>query len=804
MRRSRYVVTNLKPFRTLLAKVRAAELRTDLTAGGRAGRMAAWSEKVRAARDPQAVADELLPEVYAEVCRAAREVFGWEVFDSQLLAAIAMSRGSVIELDTGEGKTLVAVFVACLQALSGRGVHVLTFNDYLAGRDADWMGPVYERMGLRVGVVHPYTGPTDRRAAYACDVTYLTAKEAGFDYLRGFLALGEDEMPQRPLHSAIVDEADSILIDEARIPLILSGSGPGAGTLDPGLYRLIARMREGTHYRLDEYREHVLVTEEGAVWLERRLGVSNLYDAANVQLLTQVRLLLQAHALLRRDVDYLVRDGRIELVDEFTGRVIRDRQLPEGLHEAVEIKEGLSTGRQGQILNRITLHDFLSLYNRICGMTGTAWSAAPELDAFYGIDVVRIPPHVPCRRIDRPDRIYRTKAEKEAAVLMEIVDRHRQGQPVLVGTASVEESERLAERVRASGIACEVLNAKRDDAEAAVIARAGQAGAVTLSTNMAGRGVDIRLGPGVRDGLYIIGTNLHRSVRIDRQLRGRAGRQGDPGESRFLVSLEDDLVVRYRVRDALPPEWQERAADAGGSAPADAGDPIPIADPRVAEALRHTQRVIEGQLYQQRKSLLKYSVLIEEQRRQIHRLHEDLVTGRETLRIWQDRNPERCSVLTAAVGPEELSAAQRQAGALLLNQGWADYLEGVERLLDHVPIVRSGPSDPWATFQNEIIGSYARLLDSFEAEMLVALERLEPSGGRLDPAQAGLIRPSATRTYLIDDGGSGPDWDSGLATLIAAAVNPTLYGLVILAGWWKRIRIRKSAARGDEQGEART
>ncbi|HEY5466592.1 MAG TPA: accessory Sec system translocase SecA2, partial [Clostridia bacterium] len=553
--KSRYVETSLKPYRSMLKKIRDLE---ELSSPPHMdpSRRLAWQEQIRQALSADADKDtslsnalaRLLPEVYAAVCAAVRQAFGWTVFDSQLLGAVAMQQGRVIELDTGEGKTLAAVFVACLHALAGRGVHVLTFNDYLARRDANWMRPVYEWMGLTVAAVQSGMAIGQRQAAYACDVTYLTAKEAGFDYLRGFLALSEQELVQRPFYMAIVDEADSILIDEARIPLIIASDAAGPGSIDPALYQLVSGMRQGRHYGLDTFGEHVLITEEGAIWLEHHLGISNLYASEQVGLLTQIRLILQAKTLFRRDVDYIVRDGRIELVDEFTGRIVENRQLPEGLHEAVEVKEGLTGKMQGRILNRITLRDFLSLYEHICGMTGTASSAAPELDAFYRLGVTRIPPHVPCRRMDQPDLIFRTKAEKEQAILREISQRHACGQPVLVGTASVEESERLVSRVREYGFACEVLNARHDETEAEIIAQAGQSGAITISTNMAGRGVDIRLGEGVAAGLYIIGTNRHRSIRIDRQLRGRAGRQGDPGESRFFVSLQDDLIERYQVR----------------------------------------------------------------------------------------------------------------------------------------------------------------------------------------------------------------------------------------------------------------
>ena len=790
---SRYVETNLKPYRAALGKILAL-VDQDISDDHARQRQEVWKAKARQAADAgdagalQATLEQLLPEVYAMAGRIAHKAFGWTVFDSQYLGAIAMHRSSVIELDTGEGKTLAAAMVACLQALAGRGVHVLTFNDYLAKRDAAWMRPIYEGMGLTVDAVQQGMSLERRKAAYACDVTYLTAKEAGFDYLRSFLALSEDDFVQRPFHSAIIDEADSIMIDEARIPLIIAGDAEGSGTIDPVLYRLASQMQRGSHYRLDARKEHILITEAGAGWLEKHLGVENLYDEENVGLLTRVRLVLQAHALLKRDVDYIVRDGRIELVDEFTGRVIQDRQLPEGLHEAVEVKEGLRSHTQGRILNRITLRDFLSLYGRLCGMTGTAWSAAPELKAFYGLTVTRIPPHTASRRIDRPDLIYRTKEEKERAIFLEIEKRHRIGQPVLVGTASVEESERLADRVRSKGYPCEVLNARHDEEEAAIVAQAGQAGAITISTNMAGRGVDIRLGSGVTAGLMILGTNRHRSVRIDRQLRGRAGRQGDPGESRFFISLEDDLIVRYGVRSVLPPQWREKQNDPDVSSGNNV--PAPIDDPEVAEVIRHTQRVMEGQLYQQRQSLSKYSVLVEEQRQQIHQLREDLVSGRETLRIWQSGRPERCESLIAASSESEFVTAQQQAGVMVINRNWSDYLELVERLLDHISLMRTGAADPWSTFQREILAAYEELLDGFEFDMLTVLDKLEVHDGRLSMDKAELSYPPMTRSYLIDDGSDALDWDSGLSGLIAASVNPTLYGMMVLAKWWKKRRGR--------------
>lgn len=831
IKHSRYVETNLKPYLKILTQIHTWDFHFWSTDQIRE-RLDFLRKQVRQLQFSQSddsgqrkLLDQFLPESYALVGETVHRLFGWTVFDCQYLGAVAMHQGRVIELDTGEGKTLVAVFVACLHALTGRGVHILTFNDYLAKRDAEWMKPIYDALGFSAAFVQQDMTAEPRKAAYNCDITYLTAKEAGFDYLRGFLATAADDLVQRPFYLAIVDEADSTLIDEARIPLVIASDISGPGSIDPLLYRLVSRMRSGLHYHLDTFGEHLLITEAGAIWLEQRLGIANLYDSDQVERLTQIRLILQAHTLLKRDVDYIVRDDRIELVDEFTGRVIQNRQWPEGLHEAVEIKEGLQSHTQGSILNQITLRDFLSLYSQLCGMTGTAWSAAPEFHAFYQLRVTRIPPHIPCRRIDQPDYVFNTKLEKEAAILQEIIRRHEAGQPVLVGTASVEESERLAGIVKKRGLPCDVLNARHDETEAAMIARAGETGAITISTNMAGRGVDIRLGEKVTAGLFILGTNRHRSIRIDRQLRGRAGRQGDPGESRFFISLEDDLIERYQIRSVLPAAWQTQTVisspsiqASGSTVNSTAGTspvrdishsvvseppatelehkpavsitpdlaPKPIDDPQVTEAVDHTQRVIEGQLYQQRLNLTRYTVLVEEQRAMIHQLHLDLITGRKKLEIWQQSRPDQVQALMAATSAEQLQQAEQQAGALLLNQGWADYLSAVEQLLGHVSSMMTGPNDPWITFQKQIIDVYTHLLDTFESDMLALLDRLKVQGGQIDLAEAGVKRPPMTHTYLIEDGSDSLDQLRDIGTLVAAAMNPALFGLVILAKWRRR------------------
>lgn len=813
---TRLIDTNLKRFKRILASINALDYREKVSSDI-LERASLLRQQVRSscqsdkeyAPIPDRVYRQIIPEAFALVRAVVKQEFGWTVFENQMLAAMAMLEGRIVELDTGEGKTLAAVFVAFIQSLTGRGVHVLTFNDYLARRDAAWMGPLYLRLGVSVAAIGQTMDLEQRRQAYLADVTYVTAKEAGFDYLRRFLAVRPEDLIQRPFSCAIVDEADSILIDEARIPLVLAGGDESLGTLDPALFRLVAVMRPGQHFNLDEHSQHVLLTESGVDWLEKRLGLENLYDPAHVDRLTQIRLILQAVHLLRRDVDYIVRDGRVDLVDEFTGRVIQDRQWPEGLHEAVEIKEGLSGHARGRMLNRITLHDFIAQYPVLCGMTGTAASASAELMQFYHLAVTRIPPHLPCRRIDQPDRIYTRRVDKEAAILAEITQRHQTGQPILLGTASVEESERLATQAHSQGLVCEVLNARHDDLEAEIIARAGQEGAITISTNMAGRGVDIRLGEPHGRGLYVIGTCRHRSLRIDRQLRGRAGRQGDPGESCFFISLQDELIEQYQIRSVLPPEYQNVPDHADG----------PILDRRVQEAVDHTQRVVEGQLFQQREALTRYSRLVDEQRSLIYKLHQGILTGEKVMTVWQNSQDERVAAclerLARAVSqsgraddgqsldrpasgpqaprsagkyqlPPVLQQAQQQAAAILLGQSWSEYLEWVDQLLDHVSLMRTGPNDPYTTFNRQIIDAYEHLLDTLEKDLLELCLQLKVVDGQINLAAAGLMMPPSTRTYLIDDGGDVLDQAYGVSMLVAAAMNPSLALLALAARKWQQ------------------
>ena len=487
--------------------------------------------------------NELLTKAYALVREASRRTLVLRPFDVQVMAGIAMHRGRLVEMQTGEGKTLAAVFPAYLNALSGRGVHVHTFNDYLARRDAAWMGPIYRFLGLRVGCIQERQGRKERQNAYNADITYSTAKEAGFDFLRDNLCYESDDQVHRPFHFAIVDEADSLLIDEARVPLVIAGMTEEvtANSFHPA--EIVRNLKPEIDYYTDDGKRNVFLTDKGVKRIEAVLGCGNLFQQKNFEHLTRINLALHAEALLQRDVDYIVRSGAVEIVDEFTGRVVKDRHWPDGLQAAVEAREKLNLQKGGTILGSITLQHFMRLYPKLCGMTATARSAASELKTFYDLKVVVISPNRPCIRRDLPDIVFTDKKAKSQALIAEIVQTHSTGRPVLVGTASVEESEKLAEKLKKSGIKCCVLNAKNNELEAGIIARAGAPGAVTISTNMAGRGTDIKLGGNdeqERDsvvslgGLYVIGTNRHESIRIDRQLRGRAGRQGDPRRIPFF------------------------------------------------------------------------------------------------------------------------------------------------------------------------------------------------------------------------------------------------------------------------------
>ena len=566
--------------------------------------------------------DLLLPEAFAAVREASLRTTGMRHFDVQLRGGVTLHVGKIAEMKTGEGKTLVATLAVYLNALEGKGVHLVTVNDYLAKRDSEWMGKIYNFMGLSVGLISHGLDFDERKAAYAADITYGTNNEFGFDYLRDNMVIYSDQMVQRPLNYAIVDEVDSILIDEARTPLIISGPGEKSTDLYYVLAKVVPKLKEGEDYTVDEKLHTVAPTEIGVAKTEKALNVRNLYDNENMELSHHFNQALRAHALMHRDKDYVVKDGEVIIVDEFTGRLMFGRRYSDGLHQAIEAKEGVKIERESQTLATITFQNYFRMYNKLAGMTGTAKTEEQEFRKIYGLDVIVIPPHRPMVRLDHPDVIYKTKRGKYKAAVSEIAELYAKGQPVLVGTTSIVQSEDLSAMLKRQGVPHSVLNAKFHEMEAQIISQAGQRSAVTIATNMAGRGTDIVLGDGVPElgGLHIIGTERHESRRIDNQLRGRSGRQGDPGSSRFYLSLEDDLMRLFgaenisSLMDKLGMEEDE-----------------PIEHSLITRSIEQAQKKVEAQHFNTRKHVLEYDDVMNQQREVIYGQRRQILHG-ENLR----------------------------------------------------------------------------------------------------------------------------------------------------------------------------
>ncbi len=769
---------DLQPYKKLISKIN----RYDLEKSSDAELKDISTRLIQQARQGNNLED-LLVEAFALVRETAWRTIGLRPFDVQVIAGIVMHHGKLAEMNTGEGKTLAAVFPAFLNALSGKGVHVLTFNDYLARRDAAWMGPIYEFLGLRVGCIQEGMSPSERKRAYASDITYATAKEAGFDYLRDHLCYRKENLVHRDFYFAVVDEADSIMIDEARIPLVIAGSADKPKA-DPGhLAQMAKGLKQGLDFETDEGRRNIYLTKSGLSRVEHRLGCSNLHAPENLDLLTKLNQALHAEFLLHRDVDYIVRRGKIEIVDEFTGRVVQDRHWPDGLQAAVEAKEKLSLGSGGSILGSITLQHFLQLYPKICGMTATARPAADEFSEFYSLNVVVIPPNKPSIRKDYPDAVFTNKKAKSQALIEEIKRYHGIQRPILVGTSSVEKSEDLASALKGEGIFCQVLNAKNDELEAKIIAQAGRPGAVTVSTNMAGRGTDIKLGGDKeqeRDrvvrlgGLYVIGTNRHESLRIDHQLRGRAGRQGDPGSSRFFISLEDNLIKRYGVKKLLPKKYQTLWQGA------------PIENPFVRREISRGQRIIEGQNFEIRKTLWKYSVLAEKQRELIqHRRQEILLDGSD-LNLLEGKAPERYSQLEALVGQDQVNKIEKQITLYQIDRCWAEHLAVIADVREGIHLASVGGRSPIGEFLKIADSEFHKLEQKIEDAILQTFQSLPISDKRIDLDKEGIRGPSSTWTYLITDNQFGL-WVGLLQgsnigfTSVAAGVYGPLYILLGLA-----------------------
>lgn len=799
--------------------------------------LAAKTAEFKQRLDRGASLDEILPEAFAVVRETSRRVLGLRHFDVQLMGGIVLHQGRIAEMKTGEGKTLVATLPAYLNALTGRGVHIVTVNDYLARRDSEWMGKIYRFLGLEVGLVVHGMDTAARKAAYRADITYGTNNEFGFDYLRDNMALDPEEMVQRELHYAIVDEVDSILIDEARTPLIISGMASKPTEMYYRIARIIPRLRPGVDYNVDEKAKVATLTEEGIARVEEMLGVQNICDEANVELFHHVNQALKAHTLMKRDRDYVVKDGQVIIVDEFTGRLMFGRRYSDGLHQAIEAKEGVKIQRESQTLATITLQNYFRMYKKLAGMTGTAATEEEEFRKIYGLDVVVIPTHKPCIRVDYPDVVYRTEKAKFEAVVREICECHAKGQPVLVGTISIEKSERLSAMLKKKGIPHQVLNAKYHEKEAEIIAQAGRLGAVTIATNMAGRGTDILLGgnpeflakermkkagfspelisratefPREDDpqevkeareayrrflaeaqketeaerqkvvelgGLHVIGTERHESRRIDNQLRGRSGRQGDPGSSRFYVSLEDDLMRLFGSENL------QGILDRLGME-----EDTPIDHPWVSKAIEQAQKKVEAHNFDIRKHVLEYDDVMNQQRKIIYSQRRKVLLGSDlratieemieavvdrtvNLFLRDSRDPEEWDLKGLAeyaeqlflpglspealieelegldregvkehllkkaleiyrekekeLGPENMRAIERLTLLRVVDMKWMDHLDAMDQLRQGISLRAYGQQDPLIAYKLEAYQMFNDMIASIQEDVIRYLFRIK-------------------------------------------------------------------------------
>jgi preprotein translocase subunit SecA len=681
----------------------------------------------------------IMVEAYALVYETCIRKLKITPYDVQLIGAISLHFGKIIEMPTGEGKTLAAVFPAFLNALTGKGVHILTFNDYLAERDAKWMSPILNFLGLSVGYITGDMPDNKRKEAYHCDVTYATAKNVGFDYLSSTIAYRKEDIIQRPFHFAIVDEADAILIDEARNPLVLSGE------VEKSKYdfRSIAEFVSGLEYQsdfdTDEYKRNVFLTEKGINKAECLFQVDNLFDDKNIELHSTINLSLQAKVLLKRNVDYIVRDNKVLLVDEFTGRIVSDRKWKDGLQLAVEAKENVELQADGKILTMITFPHFFEKYKKVSGMTATARESAEEFYDLYKLEVIVVPPNKICLRVDEPNLIFASKSEKYQALISDVQNRCKKGQPILIGTLTVNESEELATMLKEHYIPCKILNAKNDALEAEIISEAGKFGAVTISTNMAGRGTDILLGgKDASDkekvvkagGLYVISTNLHESSRIDNQLRGRSGRQGDIGYSQFYISFNDDLMCRYNLQEALPKKIKNARKNK---------------IEKTQKYLDHTQRVIEGQMNDLRKMHYDYTSLIEKQRNIIHNERQAFLD--DTI-VIEKLNSTSDSALVKF--DSQIIKKARNIILFQYDTYWSQHIDYVSEVKEGIHLLRYGRQNPLREFQKYIDSNFEEICYRIDSDLKEGIEHLLKNVD-INLSDMGIKKPSSTWSYMVND-----------------------------------------------------
>ncbi len=694
---------------------------------------------------------------------AAKRTIGERAFDGQVVGALAMLQGRVVEMATGEGKTLAGAFAAAGYAVGGRKVHVLAVNDYLARRDAEWMGPVYDLLGVSVSYIGQASTPEERRTAYQADVCYAPVSEIGFDVLRDRLVTDVADRVTAEPDVALVDEADSVLIDEARVPLVLAGA-TRTEELDDDVVQLVRTLRAGVDYEIDGDGRTVALTDKGTDKVEETLGGINLYEDDNLDRLTQINVALHAEVLLRRDVDYLVRDGKVSLINNNRGRIAKLQRWPDGLQAAVEAKEAVPVSDSGEVLDSITVQALVKDYKTLCGMTGTAVVVGESLQEFYEVDVAVVPPNKPNIRKDDQDRLYLTVEQKNVALVEHIAEVHETGRPILIGTHSVEESEQLSDRLEAAEITHVVLNAKNDAEEAAIIAEAGVPGTVTVSTQMAGRGTDIRLGG--RDeshdkekaielgGLYVVGTGLHASRRLDDQLRGRAGRQGDPGGSLFFASLADELVTRYSVSSGLRPHPDESGR---------------LTDRKSLGVLEHAQRVADGANAELHRTTWSYHRLTGQQRAILLDTREKVLIDDLAADELAERAKERYDELVDEVGEDVVKEAARRIALDHLDRRWTDHLayladlrEGIHLRSLSGGIVHLKPIDE---FNKSAIASFDTLIADSWTDAVETFQTAEITADGLDEEASGIPRPTATWTYLVNDNPFGTEADRILGRL---------------------------------------
>ncbi|PXY32541.1 accessory Sec system translocase SecA2 [Prauserella muralis] len=699
-------------------------------------------------------------EQYVELCalgrEAARRALGERAFDVQLLGTMGLLSAHVVQMATGEGKTLAGALAAAGYALQGKRVHVISVNDYLARRDAEWMRPVYDLLGVSVGWVEPALGAAQRKDAYAAEVCYGAVSEIGFDVLRDRLVTRVEDLAQPEPEVAIVDEADSVLVDEARVPLVMAGS-VDAGIADEEVATIVRRLRLGLHYETDPDGRNAWLTSAGASVVEKALGGVDLYGDDGADRLAAVNVALHAHALLTRDVDYLVRDGKVQLINASRGRVAELQRWPDGLQAAVEAKEQLPPSERGEILDSITVQALIARYPQVAGMTGTAVAVAEQLREFYKLEVAVIPPNTPNIRQDRPDRIFSTPGRKLRAIVEEIRTVHENGRPILVGTQDVAESEELAEKLAKADLPCVVLNARNDAEEAAIIAEAGTYDAITVSTQMAGRGTDIRLGGAdgadrervaELGGLHVIGTARYPSSRLDDQLRGRAGRQGDPGSSVFFASLNDELVL------ANAPDVPE-----GIEADPETGE---ITDPAAHRQINHAQRVAEGVDLEIHRNTWRYTRLIEHQRAELLE-HRDEVLRTDLARtLLAEEQPGRCEELAESVGEETLTRVCREILLYHLDQLWADHLGYLGNVRETIHLRALAKEQPLDEFHRAAIPEFHKIRAEALKRSAKTLTEASVTEDGVDLAAAGVRRPTSTWTYLVQDNPFDSDAEQAL------------------------------------------